>query len=98
MELRPWRHGRRELDRIPRNSTPFGELGRDHSRHETEVVRKFLHEAGVAVNEDASTLAALVADLQRELSRVSWPGPSTTAPRGDTGTPADPVHQFLQEN
>ena len=87
-----------EPDWIPRDSTPRGESGRDQSRDDIEVVRKFLREAGVAVNGDASTLPALVADLQRELSRDSGAGPSTTAPRGDTGTPAGPVHGFAEEN
>ena len=87
-----------ELDRIPRNSTIFGEPGRDHSHNDTEVVSKFLREAGVAVSEDASTLPALVADLQRELSRDSGAGPSTTAPRGHTETPLGPVHEYAEEN
>ena len=93
----PGRTDTGELDRIPRNSTPCGVSGRDQSRDDIEVVRTVLREAGLAISEDTSNLPALVPDLQRELSRVSGAGPSTTSPRGDTETPPDLVHEYAEE-
>lgn len=54
----------------PRTSISGPDSGRDQSRSDTDVIHHFLREARIASNDDASTLPALVAELQREFSRI----------------------------